>query len=368
MILKNTLSRPDWFSRPGDSLLAAMQRKRVAPSTVAARLGGMDQLRALLAGTAQIDERAAAMISQMVGGSVHFWMARQMNYNRDLERAIAAVSDEEAQIWLASIPVPGPGLRGKLSAEKRHSELKRRLAFFGVGTLGAWQGKYGRDREKTLFRKSSALTSDDGAISLWLRQGELSAALAETAPWDPTALEARLGAIKRLSLIRQPARFLPKLKALLAEAGVSLVVQRAPAACKASGASRLITPERAMILLSFRYRSDEQFWFTLFHEIGHLLLHGAKAFVDEDDMPEDDCEREANAFAAGLIVPPHRRAEFDALGMRYKDITRYAIGAEVAPGLVLGQLQHHMRVPRNRLTFLRRTWSWNEIDEAIANL
>lgn len=366
--MENSPSQADWFSRPGDSLLAAMQRKEVAPSAVAARLGGMDQLRSLLAGTAEIDERIAAAIGEMVGGSVHFWITRQQNYDRDLMRAIAAVSDDEAEIWLASIPAPGAGARGKLNAEKRHSELKRRLAFFGVGTLGAWQGKYGRDREATLFRSSTALTSDDGAISLWLRQGELIAALAETAPWNPVALEGRLAAIKQLSLIGQPARFLPKLKVLLAEAGVALVVQRAPKECKANGASRLITPERAMILLSFRFRSDEQFWFTLFHEIGHLLLHGAKAFVDEEEMPEDDCEREANSFAAGLIVPPHRQAEFDALGMRYKDITRYAIGAQVAPGLVLGQLQHRGRVPRNRLTFLRRTWSWTEIDDAIANL
>ncbi|KGB59207.1 ImmA/IrrE family metallo-endopeptidase [Sphingopyxis sp. LC363] len=361
-------SQSDWFSRPGDSLLAAMQRKKVAPSAVAGRLsGGMEQLRALLAGTAEIDEPAAAVIGDLVGGSVHFWLMRQKNYNRDLERAIAAVPEAEAKVWLASIPAPGPAARGKLDEAKLHAELRRRLAFFGVGTLGAWQCKYGRDRDTTRFRKSTKLSSDDGAISLWLRQGELTAALAETAPWNPAALEERMADIKRLSRISRPARFLPLLKALLAEAGVALVVQRAPSECKASGASRLITPERAMILLSFRFRSDEQFWFTLFHEIGHLLLHGAQPFVDEEGMAEDECEREANAFAADLIVPQHRQAEFDALGTRYKDITRYAVAVEVAPGLVLGQLNHR-GLPRNRLTFLRRIWSWAEIDEAIASL
>ena len=77
-------------------------------------------------------------------------------------------------------------------------------------------------------------------------------------------------------------RFLPKLQALCAEAGVALVFVRAPRGCRVSGASRLVTPEKAMILVSFRFRSDDQFWFTVFHEIGHLILHqGASCKIAE---------------------------------------------------------------------------------------
>lgn len=366
--MENTTSQADWFSCPGDSLVAAMQRRGVSPKALAERLaGGMQQLRNLVSGTESINAQSAAVLGDVVGGSVSFWLKRQQNYELALDRAVSAVSAEDIKIWLA-VPAPGPNPRGRLDDDKRRKELRRRLAFFAVGTLGAWHARYGRDREQTRFRKSTILVSDDAATSMWLRQAELEATLAETAQWSARALEARIDAIKKLSRISRPKRFLPQLKRLLAEAGVALVVQRTPQGCKASGASRMISPERAMILLSFRFRSDEQFWFTLFHEIGHLLLHGARSFVDGDEMPDDECEREANAFAASIVVPPFAEGDFERLASNYKDITRFAVARGVAPSLVRGQLEHRERVGRDRLTYLRRTWEWAEIDEAIASL
>ncbi|UNU44530.1 ImmA/IrrE family metallo-endopeptidase [Sphingopyxis sp. YF1] len=367
--MENTTSHADWFSCPGDSLVAAMQRRGVAASDLAGRLsGGMAQLRGLVSGLEPIDPESAAVIGLTVGGSIEFWLKRQENYELALERAVASVPPEEATVWLSAIPAPGPAARGKLNDDRRNEELRRRLAFFAVGTLGAWQGRYGAENRQARFRTSLTFSSHEGPTSLWLREAELEATIADTAVWNPEALEARLREIKKLSFIRRPGRFLPLLKKLLAEAGVALVIKRTPQGCRASGASRMITPERAMILLSFRYRSDEQFWFTLFHEIGHLLLHGARAFVDEDEMPDDACEDEANAFAASLVVPPHMERDFESLPARHKDITRFAILADVAPGLVRGQMEHRGRIPPFRLTFLRRNWTWAEIDEAIASL
>ena len=367
-MMENTTTQADWFSCPGDSVVAAMQRRGVSPTILADRLaGGMQQLRNLVSGTESINEQSAAVLGEVVGGSAFFWLKRQQNYELALEKAVSAVSPEDSKIWLA-VPAPGPNPRGRLDEAKRRAELRRRLAFFAVGTLGAWHARYGRDREQTRFRKSTTLTSDDGATSMWLRQAELEATLAETNEWNPSALEARMGDIKKLSRISQPKRFLPQLKRLLAEAGVALIVQRTQKGCKASGASRMISPDRAMILLSFRFRSDEQFWFTLFHEIGHLLLHGEQSFVDGDEMPDDKCEQEANAFAASIVVPPHAEGDFERLTNNYRDITRFAVAVGVAPGLVRGQLEHRGYIGRDRLTYLRRTWEWSEIDEAIASL
>ena len=346
-----------------------MHRRRLTSGEVAAKLsGGIEQLRGYVTGVARIDDVAAAALAYAVGGSTEFWLQRQANYERDLERAISAVPDGEADIWLSDIPAPGSKPRGRLTEDRRRAELRRRFAFFGVGTLAAWQRRYGRDRDTTRFRTSDTFSSTDGAVSLWLRQGELEASLAHTATWNPVALRARLAAIVKLSRVAKPARFLSRLKLLLAEAGVALVVLRAPKECKASGASRLIRSDKAMILLSFRYRSDDQFWFTVLHEIGHLLLHGARAFVDEDDMPEDLCEREANEFAASAIVPTKFQARFEQLIIDHEEILRFAVASEVGAGLILGQLQHCGRIPRDRMSFLRRRWTWDEIDKAIASL
>jgi Zn-dependent peptidase ImmA (M78 family)/plasmid maintenance system antidote protein VapI len=367
--MPDAVFQPDWFSRPGDSLVAAIRRRGLTVAEVTDKLpGGRDQLRGYVAGSLPIDRAAAAALAGTVGGSIEFWLKRQENYERDLARATAAVPDGEASVWLSSIPMPGAKRGARATEETQRAEVRRRLALFGVGTLAAWERRYGRDREATRFRTSEAFASSDGALSLWLRQGELEASLADTAAWGSDALHARLSDIVGLSRIAKPARFLPRLKQLLGEAGVALVVLRAPDQCRASGASRLIRPDKAMILLSFRYRSDDQFWFTVLHEIGHLLLHGARGFVDVDDTQDDECEQEANKFAASLIVPAQSWGRFEELELNHQQITRFAVSIGVGAGLVLGRLQYLGRVPRERMNFLRRHWTWREIEEAIASL
>ena len=121
-----------------------------------------------------------------------------------------------------------------------------------------------------------------------------------------------------------------------------------------------------MILLSFRYRTDDQFWFTVFHEIGHLLLHGAETFVDDESTPETDREREANDFARSCIIPEGRRAEFDALPADRNAVLRFSVSIGVSPGLTVGQMQHSQMIGHNSLNSLKRRWTWDDIEPALA--
>lgn len=353
----------DWFSRPGDSVLSAMRRRRIQAEALAERLpGGKDQLRALLSGAGIIDEATAKALTETLGGSSGFWMTRHEKYRDDLAKAVARFTDEDTAALLERIPLPGP--KRRITAKSRTSEIEQRLAYFGVSTLQAWDARYGPHQREARFRRSLAFTSHDGATSMWLREGELNAVLRETAEWSSDALRQRLDQIRALSKISKPARFLPPLTKLLADCGVALVVVRAPSGCRASGASRMIATDKAMILMSFRHRSDDQFWFTLFHEIGHLLLHEASSFVDsEGGDSEDPCEHEANEFAASMIIPEHRRADFERLRPDQDSIRRFAVSLGVAPGLILGQLQHRGVVDHNAMRQLRRTWTWDQIDK-----
>lgn len=356
----------DWFSRPGDSVLSAMRRRGVSAEALSGRLtGGMTQLRDLMSGFGAIDDETADALSGMLGGSTTFWKTRQAKYQKALAQAVDQLSDEDADAWLDRIPAPGG--KGRITAKTRSVELERRLAYFGVSTLKSWDARYGPHQREARFRRSLAFTPHDGATSMWLREGELDANLRHTAAWSSDALRGRLEEIRALSKISKPSRFMPPLVKLLAEAGVALVVVKAPKGCRASGASRMIAPDKAMILMSFRHRADDHFWFTLFHEIGHLLLHEASSFVDADEGMEGDdpCEKEANEFAATMIVPQNREAELLSLSPDDDSIRRFAVSLGVAPGLILGQLQHRGIVAHGVLRRLRRNWTWDQILEAI---
>lgn len=356
---------PDWFSKPGDALRSLMIRRGRTAQEVADVLdGGLATLRGLLDGTSAITEQHAASLAESLGGTTAFWIKRQANYEAALERAVDRAAATEGEDWLL-VPVPGEKPRGRLNAEKRRAEIRRRLTFFNVGTLDAWNARYGRICSNTLFRKSQAFTANNSAVLMWLRSGELGADLISTRSWNPGNLLDRLETIRKLSNIRQPERFLPKLKQLCAEAGVAVVAQKAPPGCPASGASRMVAPDKAMILLSFRGLSDDKFWFTVFHELGHLILHNAKTFVDADMEEVDESEREANEFASRLIVPERRAEEFDHLNPSRDAVIRFSVSVGVAPGLTVGQMQHRQMIRRDQMNFLKRHWKWEDLDPIL---
>ncbi len=358
---------PDWFSKPGDSLRALMLRRSINAQEVAGHLdGGMKTLRGFLDGSNPIDSDHASVLAKAVGGTISFWLKRQEQYEVALERAVDRAAAVEADDWLL-LPVPGEKPKGRLTQEKKRDEVRRRLRFFNVSTIDAWQARYGKICTSTMFRTSATFDSDDGAVLMWLRDGELSSDLVSTKPWNADNLQDRLDSIRKLSKLRQPDVFLPKLKKLCAEAGVAVVAKRAPTGCRASGASRLVAPDKAMVLLSFRGLSDDKFWFTVFHELGHLILHGARTFVDSDMNGDDldESEKEANEFASRMIVPEERVEEFRSLPADKTKMIRFSGKAGVSVGLLVGQMQHRKMIRPDQMNYLKRHWKWDDLAEVM---
>lgn len=358
---------PDWFSKPGDSLRALMLRRSINAQEVARHFdGGMETLRGLLDGSNPIDSDHASVLAGAVGGTISFWLKRQEQYEVALERAVDRAAVVEADDWLL-LPVPGEKPRGRLTQEKKRDEVRRRLRFFNVGTIDAWQARYGKICTSTMFRISTTFESDDGAVLMWLRDGELSSDLVSTRPWNAENLKDRLDSIRKLSKLRQPEVFLPRLKELCAEAGVAVVAKRAPPGCRASGASRLVAPDKAMVLLSFRGLSDDKFWFTVFHELGHLILHGARTFVDSDMDGDDldESENEANEFASRMIVPEECVEEFESLPADKFRVLRFSGKTGVSVGLVVGQMQHRKMIRPDQMNYLKRHWKWDDLADVM---
>jgi Zn-dependent peptidase ImmA (M78 family) len=198
-------------------------------------------------------------------------------------------------------------------------------------------------------------------VAAWLRQGEIEAEGIECEPWDAEHFERSLLEIRSLTREKHPKKFLPQLQKLCAESGVAVVSLRAPAGCRSSGATRFLSSQKAVLLLSFRHLSDDHFWFTFFHEAGHLLLHGKSGFfVEGDDTPSNRDEDEANKFAARILVPPTFQASFLNLRADARAVIRFAMRAGIAPGIIVGQLQHLGHLRHNQLNRLKRYYVWEE--------
>ncbi len=170
----------------------------------------------------------------------------------------------------------------------------------------------------------------------------------------------QLHAARKLTKVKDPDKFLPSLRDLCAAAGVAIVVVREPTGCRASGATQFLNDSKAMLLLSFRYRSDDHFWFSFFHEAGHLILHKTKSPVIEyGEEPDEAQEREANSFAESVLIPDDARDEFNRLSANTEAVLRFSIRIGIAPGIVVGQLQHKGKIRRDQLNKLKRRYAWS---------
>jgi hypothetical protein len=208
------------------------------------------------------------------------------------------------------------------------------------------------------YRKSAVFKSDPGAVAAWLRKGELEAQRLQCQAYDPERFRKALANIRGLTL-RPPDVFQPETTRLCAEAGVAVVfVPELPELC-ISGASRWLAPTKGLIQLSLRYKSDDHLWFSFFHEAAHLLLHGKRRIFIDDDTGKDGLEAEANTFSANFLIPlPVFKCLMKSTPVTEAAILRVAKEIGIAPGIIVGRLQHESIILFNECNHLKKRFEW----------
>jgi HTH-type transcriptional regulator / antitoxin HigA len=358
---------PMWAVPPGRTISDLMKSKGIA-STRLAHLVDMTEsdFDSLLAGKCALTASVAARLEVALGASVRFWLRREEQYRKQLAELTDGVDpdNEDYKSWLKTLPVKEiQGLGWVKSTKDKTEKLRRCLEFFDVPNLDAWYRTYVDLRAAAAFRTTDAYLEDAPATAAWLRQGELQAERIECGNWSPERFEAQLTKIRSLTQIATPSEFLPKLQKLCAEAGVAVVIVKAPKGCRASGATFFANPNKAVLLLSFRYLSDDQFWFSFFHEAAHLILHwdADLLILETSDSPKSPREEEANLFASEQLIPRELQKRLPDASKTLKGIMRLARDAGVSYGIVVGQMQFRGLVRRERYNRLKARYKWEQL-------
>lgn len=152
---------------------------------------------------------------------------------------------------------------------------------------------------------------------------------------------------------------------LCADAGVAVVFVPEIEGTVTSGATMWLSPDKAMIVLSLRHKKNDYFWFTFFHEAAHVLKHGRKEVFIEGERAGasgDEQEQEADRFAQDILIPPGAYRSFAASRPRSKgEVRRFAQRMAIAPGIVVGRLQHEGVLPRSHMNDLKIAFTWAEV-------
>lgn len=361
MLNDELFKNPDWTSPPGHTIVSILEAREKSIEQFADEIGYSTSVaQSLIDGSYAIDLDLAQRLSKALGATNDFWLAREYDYRASASEP-QKVEISNLDDLISNLPLNDMQKFGWIeNVRSKDDKIAECLEFFGVSTLAQWQGRYQGAFHNTSYRRSSVYAACEIATTVWLRKGELETHGDEVGEWSPGILASQVPQFRRLSWYKRPELFLPKIKDGLAEAGVKFAIVRTPKGCPANGAVRMLADGTPHMQLSFRYLSDDQFWFSLFHEIGHLLLHFDKMpILENTDLSEDLSEKEANEYAANVIVPTPYRDELLALGGSRFPIIQFAKKVGVAPGLVVGQLQHEGVIGFHQMQHLKRRYRWS---------
>jgi hypothetical protein len=241
----------------------------------------------------------------------------------------------------------------------RVRQVSECLKFFGVASVDNWRSRYGDTLNSAAFKSSNQFEKKLGAVAAWIRQGERDAARRECAAFDKKGFRDSLKSLRALTNDPDPGRFVPELIQTCAETGVTVVLEPAPTGCPAWGATKWLTSDKALLMLSLRYKTNDHLWFAFFHEAAHILLHSKKMMFVELQGPMDDGhEVEANEFAADFLIPREKAKMLRFLQHTEAAVRDFSASVGIAPGIVVGRMQHEGYLPRNYLNKLKVSYRW----------
>lgn len=362
--MTHTEYRPDYVSPPGETLLEALEEREMTQAELARRMGRPKKtINEIVKGKAAITPETALQFERVLGIPATFWNKREQQYRE----ALARLDDEQRlkgwKDWLKTLPVKQMIARGWVKrGEDKAAQVLEMLTFFGVASPDAYQVVY--EQEIVAFRKAGVSTAkvDHGATAAWLRQGEIEANEIDCKPYDEERFREALRQIRALTT-EPPEVFEPEVTPLCAEAGVAVVFVPELPRTGICGATRWLTPTKALMQLSLRYKTEDNLWFSFFHEAGHILLHHKKeVFLETGEMTGNDEEDAANEFARDVLIPMPEWQQFVGSGQYHSkaDIADFAARVGIAPGIVVGRLQHDNYLPFSHCNDLKQRLEWVE--------
>lgn len=349
---------PDYAVAPGETLSETLESLGMSQRDLALRTGiSAKTINEIVKGKAPITPDTSVLLERVTGVPSRMWNNLEANYREQLAKIADRQRLQVYLEWLKSIPVKELINRGAISAQPdKVSLLNAVLSFFGVASHERWNALW--MQPEASYRKSATFEAQPGAVATWLRLGELKAQSVSTAPFDKDRFKKALKQIRSLTN-QPPSVFEPKMIELCASAGVAVVFVREIKKCPTSGVARWLTTDKALIQLSLRHKSDDHFWFSFFHEAGHILNDAKKEVFIHDGDEVEEREKKANRFAANFLIPPSRAVDLRMLKTKTA-IREFADSIGIAPGIVVGRMQKDQLIPYSHMNDLKRRLDWSE--------
>ncbi len=329
---------PDYAIPPGDSLKDLIESLGMSQAELSRRTElTVQTISRILKGNQPISYDTANRLERVTGVRASTWNNLESNYQELLQKIADRDQFASESAWIKSIPTTELIKRGFLTNTKDKIQLIREtLTFYGVNSVNAWTKIW--TSPSVAPRRSLAFETKIGSASAWIRQAEIQALKYECRAFDRDKFKQALTQIRALTK-ESPELFGREIVRLCANSGVAVVYVNNMPKVPWCGATKWLSPEKAMIVLSLRGKKEDIFWFTFFHEAYHVLNPIKKDLLVNDGNLDDPEEVKANKYSAEFLLPSKYNGKIIS-GPSINNFFKIANENNISIGIIIGRYHY----------------------------
>jgi len=328
---------------PGDTIQETLDAIGMSQAELALRMGrSVPKINELIKGKAPITKDTATKLEYVLNVPAQFWLNLERRYQDELHEIERLEFYQSCLDWLTKFPVKTMKAAGLLPDTKDLRILvESLLKFFRIGSPNEWSALYCTSGVDYKIDLRHSVVPE--VVSVWLRMGELEAEKIPLSDFNVIYFKNQIPEIQELSY-RHPNDWQSQLQKICAYSGIAMVYSPCMAKAPIYGASRWIKNGTVpLIQMTNRYKTNNAFWFSFFHEVAHILFHGKKeTFLDGLEGFQSDQEKEdkADNFASRKLIKESQLREL----MEYPEfsdelILKYSKKWRIHPGILVAQIQ-----------------------------
>lgn len=332
---------------PGATIKEQLTYRGMSQKEFAVRMDMSEKhISRLMHGEVQLTPETAVKLEMVLGVPASFWNHLEAIYREKIIKAEEEnAMDEDAEL-AKQFPYHKMAELGWIPRAKETNErvinLRKYFEVVKLSLLGNEQITRIACRRLAITKKSEL------ALMAWAQEAMIQAREMKTAPFNIRRLESDIVEIRKLT-VQPPESFCPQIQKRLADDGIALVILPHLEGSFLQGAT-LLDGNRIVVGLTTGGKDADRFWFSLFHELAHIVLGHV---VQSNDATDED-EKAADQWARDTLISPDAFEAFrKASDYSEKSVLRFAQEQGIAPGIVVGRMQSEKLIPYNTLNSLK---------------
>lgn len=332
---------------PGATIKEQLNDRAMSQKEFAARMDMSEKhISKLINGEVQLTPEVAVRLEVVLGVPAKFWNNLEAIYREKLIKVEAENAMEADEALAKQLPYNEMAKFGWVPETRESKEKVINLRrYFEVVELSLLENT---QITRIACRRLAVTEKGDFALMAWAQKAKLEARNIQTAPIDIKGLINAIPQIREMTVMK-PKEFCPKIKSVLADCGIALVFLPHLKGSFLQGAS-FMDGGKIVVGLTARGKDADKFWFSLFHELAHIIL----GHIGQVNGTTEDDEIVADAWARDTLIPMEIFDDFrDKSNYSATSICRFAKQQGIAPGIVVGRLQNEGCIKHSMLNDLK---------------